>query len=137
MGAERGQGGVGAVPTRPLPSAAMATKRPNKQERQRQNRQQRDARKARSVHAGEATAISRGERESAQPISTSRAFGKAGPGTEASGKGAAKGGRASRSPIPGQRALVMAILFTLLSAITSRDPPGLGHRAAAPLNPGP
>lgn len=97
----------------------MATKRPNKQERQRQNRQQRDARKARSVHAGEATAISRGERESAQPVSTSRAFGKARPGTEEGGKGTAKkGGRGSRYTIPGQRAIVMAFLFTLVSAVT-------------------
>lgn len=111
---------MGAVQAGPLPSAAMATKRPNKQERQRQNRQQRDARKARSVHAGEATAISRGERESAaQPVTTSRAFGKARPGTEGSGKGtAAKGGRGSRYTIPGQRAVVMAFLFTLVSAVT-------------------
>ncbi|HUF32268.1 MAG TPA: hypothetical protein VMN58_03550 [Acidimicrobiales bacterium] len=92
----------------------MAQKRPNKQQRQRQNRQQRQARQARSVHAGEATAISRGERETAEPTASVRAAGK---GT--SGKAApAKGGRPPRYTIPGQRAVVMAFLFTLVSAGT-------------------
>lgn len=93
----------------------MAQKRPNKQQRQRQNRQQRQARQARSVHAGEATAISRGERERAEPTASARGSGKG-----KSGKGAApaKGGRKPRYTIPGQRAVVMAFLFTLVSAAT-------------------
>ena len=97
----------------------MATKRPNKQERQRQNRQQREARKARSSHAGEATAISRGEREAAEPVATTRAGGKTRPGVDPKDKaGARKGGRPNRYTIPGQRAIVMAFLFTIVSAVT-------------------
>ena len=97
----------------------MASKRPNKQQRQRQNRQQRQARQARSVRAGEATAISRGEREAAVPTASSRAGGKAGPKTGA-GKSTAptKTGRRGRYAIPGQRAIVMAFLFTIVSAAT-------------------
>lgn len=97
----------------------MASKRPNKQQRQRQNRQQRQARQARSVRAGEATAISRGEREAAVPTASSRASGKAGP-KAAAGKATApaRGGRRGRYAIPGQRAIVMAFLFTIVSAVT-------------------
>jgi len=93
----------------------MAT-RPNKQKRQRQNRQVRQSRQARSVRAGEATAISRGEREAAAPTAGSRAAGKAAAGT---GRGRA-GEPRRRSPftIPGQRAVVMAFLFTIVSAGT-------------------
>jgi hypothetical protein len=93
----------------------MAQKRPNKQQRQRQNRQQRQARQARSVHAGEATAISRGERERAEPTASARGSGKGKPGKAAA---PAKGGRKPRYTIPGQRAVVMAFLFTLVSAAT-------------------
>ena len=100
----------------------MATKRPNKQQRQRQNRQQRQARQARSVHAGEATALSRGEREAASPVTTSRAAGKATAGDKAGGapKGAAAraAARKARYSIPGQRAVVMAFMFTIVSAAT-------------------
>lgn len=100
----------------------MATKRPNKQQRQRQNRQQRQARQARSVHAGESTALSRGERDSAQPVSTARAAGKSQAGTASSvgtGKGAAaRAARKARYSIPGQRAVVMALMFTIVSAAT-------------------
>jgi hypothetical protein len=95
----------------------MAT-RPNKDKRQRQNRQERAARQARSARAGEATAISRGEREAA----AARA------GDDTGGKGKARRGAAGdkgrgnrrRSPfaIPGQRAVVMAFLFTIVSAGT-------------------
>lgn len=93
---------------------AMASKRPNKQQRQRANRQQRDARRARSVHAGEATAIARGERQSAEPMASTRASGKA----KSSGAAPKRGGRRSRYTIPGQRAIVMAFLFTIVSAAT-------------------
>ena len=92
----------------------MASKRPNKQQRQRQNRQRREARQARSVHAGEATAIARGEREKAEPTANTR--------TSAKGKGSkaaqARAERKSRYSIPGQRAVVMAFLFTIVSAAT-------------------
>ncbi|MCO8127119.1 hypothetical protein NHL50_07850 [Acidimicrobiia bacterium EGI L10123] len=91
----------------------MASKRPNKQQRQRQNRQRREARQARSVHAGEATAIARGEREKAEPTANTR--------TSAKGKGSkaqARADRKSRYSIPGQRAVVMAFLFTIVSAAT-------------------
>lgn len=88
--------------------------RPSKDKRQRQNRQERQARRARSAHAGEATAISRGEREESEAT--------AGSGTASGGKGN-KGKRAAqkrKSPftIPGQRAVVMAFLFTIVSAGT-------------------
>ena len=95
-----------------LPSMGMASKRPNKQQRQRQNRQQREARRARSVHSGEATAIARGERPTAEPTTSSRGTGKdekAAPARKA---------RQSRYTIPGQRAVVMAFLFTIVSAVT-------------------
>lgn len=98
---------------RRLPSRAMAT-RPNKQDRQRQNRREREARLARSARAGEATAISRGERE---PAATARSTTE---GAKATTKGA-KAGRGKRpSPfaIPGQRAVVMALLFTVVSGAT-------------------
>jgi len=94
----------------------MPSNRPNKQKRQRQNRQEREARRARSARAGEATAISRGERQAAAsgaPGASSRTAGKAG-----KGGAAAKPTRASRYTIPGQRAVVMALLFTLVSAVT-------------------
>lgn len=97
----------------------MATKRPNKQQRQRQNRQQRQARQARSVHAGEATALSRGEREAAQPVTPSRAAGKTKGGTSGTSTAAtARAARRSRYSIPGQRAVVMALMFTIVSAAT-------------------
>lgn len=91
----------------------MAT-RPNKQDRQRQNRREREARLARSARAGEATAIARGEREASTTSGTT--------GSEAKGdKRATKGGRGKRPSsftIPGQRAVVMALLFTLVSGAT-------------------
>lgn len=93
---------------------AMASKRPNKQQRQRQNRQQREARRARSVHAGEATAIARGEQESAKPTANTRGAGK----TKGSKAALARAARKSRYSIPGQRAVVMALLFTVVSAVT-------------------
>jgi len=94
----------------------VATNRPSKQKRQRQNRQEREARRARSERAGEATAISRGEREAAATSATgARASTKAGKGRET-----ATGGRRRESPykVPGQRAVVMAFMFTIVSAVT-------------------
>ena len=95
----------------------MATKRPNKQERQRQNRREREARQARSSRAGEATAISRGEREAAAAAAPSRTAGKTGK-AEKGQRMTARERRAARYTIPGQRAVVMAFLFTIVSAVT-------------------
>lgn len=92
----------------------MASKRPNKQQRQRQNRQRREARQARSVHAGEATAIARGERDAAEQTSSNRTA----PKTRSEKAAQARAERKSRYSIPGQRAVVMAFLFTLVSAAT-------------------
>jgi hypothetical protein len=92
--------------------------RPNKQKRQRQNRQVRQARQARSTRAGEATAISRGEREAAaSSTSSARAAGKDAKGAKAAPATGRKG-RQSMYQVPGQRAVVMAFLFTLVSAGT-------------------
>lgn len=92
----------------------MASKRPNKQQRQRQNRQQREARRARSARAGEATAVARGEKKpSAVAADSSRTTGKAG-GAKAA---PAKRRRPSYYTVPGQRAVVMAFAFTIVSAV--------------------
>lgn len=93
----------------------MASNRPNKHKRQRQNRQEREARRARSERAGEATALTRGEREAPAATAGARTTTKAGKGVKAEGKG-----RRRESPykIPGQRAVVMAFMFTIVSAVT-------------------
>ncbi len=71
------------------------------------------------MHAGESTALSRGEREGAQPVTTSRAAGRSQPGTgKASSGGSARAARKARYTIPGQRAVVMALMFTVVSAAT-------------------
>ncbi|HEX4903651.1 MAG TPA: hypothetical protein VFV42_12615 [Acidimicrobiales bacterium] len=86
--------------------------RPDKQTRQRQNRREREARLARSARAGEATAISRGER----PAASSEPAPAAGKAATKDRRGREK--RPSPFTIPGQRAVVMAFLFTLVSAAT-------------------
>lgn len=89
---------------------ASSKRRPDKSKRYRENKARREARSARSAHAGEATAIARGEREPVAPASKATAA-----------TGTAKGTRRRReSPwkIPGQRAVVLAFLFTLVSAAT-------------------
>lgn len=87
--------------------------RPSKQKRQRQNRQERQARQARSARAGEATAVARGERQVGESTTSTRASAK---GTKADRS--APGKRKSPFTVPGQRAVVMAFLFTLVSAGT-------------------
>ncbi len=90
-------------------AVASSKRRPDKSKRYRENKARREARAARSAHAGEATAISRGERE---PVA---------PKPKATATSGAKGKRPKReSPwkIPGQRAVVLAFLFTLVSAAT-------------------
>ena len=105
----------------------MASKRPSKAERQRRNRAKRDARAARSANAGEATELW----EEADERAADEATGEDSPDRAAderptrSGKGSSTGnaaakprGRARReSPftIPGQRAVMLAFLFTIAS----------------------
>lgn len=96
-----------------LASSSVA-QRPNKQKRQRQNRQAREARQARSAHAGEATSISRGDGgDGDEPTAetTSR---------RVTGKAAARSAARRPQPdrIPGQRAVLMAFLFAVVSAGT-------------------
>lgn len=93
----------------------MATNRPSKNKRQRQNRQEREARRARSERAGEATALARGEREA--PAGTAGARTTT---TKAGADAKATKGRRRESPykVPGQRAVVMAFMFTIVSAVT-------------------
>jgi heme exporter protein D len=92
------------------------SKRPSKSKRYRQNKAQREARAARSARAGEATAIARGERApvASAPRSSDAAA------VSATGKGAAASRGERRSPwtVPGQRAAVLAFLFTIVSAVT-------------------
>lgn len=88
---------------------ASSKRRPDKDKRYRENKARREARAARSAHAGEATAISRGEREpvAAKPDTTAPAA-----------RGGKRPKRESPWKIPGQRAVVLAFLFTLVSAVT-------------------
>ena len=90
------------------------TKRPGKDKRSRQNKAQREARAARSARAGEATAIARGEREA--PSAVREETEKS---TPARG-GGSKGRPVRKSPwtVPGQRAVVLAFMFTIVSAAT-------------------
>lgn len=87
---------------------ASSKRRPDKSKRYRENKARREARAARSAHAGEATAISRGERD---PVVAP---------AKTAGATATKGRVKRQSPwkIPGQRAVVLAFLFTLVSAVT-------------------
>ena len=94
-------------------TVAVMTSRPSKDKRQRQNRLEREARAARRTHAGEATAVSRGEREAADQTASRRATGK-----ERAAAGDRSANRPLRFTVPGQRAVVMAFLFTIVSAIT-------------------
>lgn len=107
--------------TNTVDDVASSKRRPSKSKRYRQNKAQRDARAARSLRAGEATAIARGERSAHAPEpdakggdDTKGASG-AGAGRGATGR---KGKRKSPYTIPGQRAVVLAFMFTLVSAAT-------------------
>jgi hypothetical protein len=92
---------------------APAKNRPDKSKRYRQNKAQRETRAARSARAGEATAIARGEREAttAPARATEPDAGRSGT-TKAAGK------RKSPWTIPGQRAVVLAFMFSIVSAAT-------------------
>ena len=95
------------------------SKRPDKSKRYKQNKARREARAARSARAGEATAIARGERTPASP-SPDSGDAKAGGGTADGKKAGAKARPRRKSPytVPGQRAVVLAFMFTLVSAAT-------------------
>lgn len=101
----------------------MAAKKPSKAERQRRNRAQREARKARSAHAGEATEIAQelgdgasDETASERDQDTSSSGGTkrtAAAKTKASATG--RGGRQNPFTIPGQRAVMLSLLFSIAS----------------------
>ena len=95
----------------------MASSKPSKAERQRRNRAQREARRARSAHAGEATEIA-SERSDAgtgpTSGSTSPSVGEAKKGTTGD-KASARGRRQNPFTIPGQRAVMLAFLFSIAS----------------------
>lgn len=103
----------------------MADRKPNKDERQRRNRARRDARAARSAHAGEATAIARGEAEAAASKTTSsRVDRNASEGKPAKAgvqdrRAAAKERMKARYPIPGQRAMFLGMVFTAVFIATT------------------
>lgn len=106
-------GGRGAISHTVV--AMASSNRPSKDKRARHNRAQREARAARSARAGEATAIGRGEQEPVTRATPAAASSTASSG----GKGdRARPVRTPRYTIPGQRAVVMAFLFTLVSAGT-------------------
>lgn len=90
---------------------ASSKRRPDKSKRYQQNKARREARAARSAHAGEATAISRGEREPASTTASRRT-------DTTTEKAVGRPRRTSPWKVPGQRAVVLAFLFTLVSAGT-------------------
>lgn len=90
----------------------VASSKPNKSERQRRNRAKRDARHARSAHAGQATELARGS-ASADDDSVAESTTKS---TTAAGKTSGKrGGKQNPFTIPGQRAVMLAFLFSIAS----------------------
>lgn len=108
---------------------ASSKRRPDKSKRYQQNKARREARAARSAHAGEATAISRGERE---PTVSKAANSR----TATDGaKTTARPRRSSPWKIPGQRAVVLAFMFTLVSAGTLLFAPIQVERQVPPDDP--
>lgn len=99
---------------------ASSKRRPSKSKRYRQNKAQRDARAARSLRAGEATAIARGERAAHAPEPGVTGGGDTKGADTGKGRDGTprKGKRKSPYTIPGQRAVVLAFMFTLVSAAT-------------------
>ncbi len=93
----------------------VASSKPNKSERQRRNRAKRDARQARSAHAGQATELARDlgpdRDEGATDTGSTTKPTKATAG-KASGK---RGGKQNPFTIPGQRAVMLAFLFSIAS----------------------
>lgn len=115
---------------------ASSKRRPSKKKRNRQNRQIREARQARSAHAGEATAISESGPDAAGAGGRRGTAAGSGRGADTSSKG--KGGRKKRSSpftIPGQRAVVMAFLFTIVAGATLLLAPVQVEREVPPDDP--
>lgn len=106
--------------TNTVDDVASSKRRPSKSKRYRQNKAQRDARAARSLRAGEATAIARGERSAHVPETGAEGGDDPTGATRnaATGGKVRKGKRKSPYTIPGQRAVVLAFMFTLVSAAT-------------------
>lgn len=98
----------------------MASSKPNKAERQRRNRAQREARRARSAHAGEATEIAKdlgdgGDPSTDEPTSTTgEKSAKSAAGKKETGR-PTRGRRQNPFTIPGQRAVMLAFLFSIAS----------------------
>lgn len=100
----------------------MAAKRPSKAERQRRNRAQREANRARSAHAGEATEIAQdlgGDQSASDASDAGEATEKRAGSKRTTGDKAATGmGRRRREnpfTIPGQRAVMLSLLFSIAS----------------------
>ncbi len=100
----------------------MAAKRPSKAERQRRNRAQREARRARSARAGEATEIAQSLGDDATGDATSESSQEtkstAGSKRTSAGKAETPTGRRGRQnpfTIPGQRAVMLSLLFAIAS----------------------
>ncbi len=108
---------------------ASSKRRPGKQKRYRQNRQEREARRARSAHAGEATALSRSEQRAAAKSA------KADASSDTKGTKTKRGRRPSPYTIPGQRAVLMAFLFTIVAAGTLLFAPVQVQRDVQPDDP--
>lgn len=110
----------------------VASKRqPQKSRRQQRNRAVREAREARSRNAGEIAAINRGERE---PVTAApeRTTGEASPPAgSAPRRRWWQPKRESPWTIPGQRAVVLSFLFSLVSAATLAFAPIQAERTVA------
>jgi hypothetical protein len=105
--------------TNTVEAVASSKRRPSKSRRYRQNKAVRDARTARSARAGEATAIARDDAGPAPETAGEEAGAVAASGGTKDERPAGRSGR-RRSPytIPGQRAVTLAFLFSLVSAAT-------------------
>lgn len=102
----------------------MASSKPSKAERQRRNRARREARQARSAHAGEATEIAKELGDAENDDATDAEQSEATTGTTSAASSAKtkkpgaepkRGRRQNPFTIPGQRAVVLAFLFSIAS----------------------
>lgn len=88
----------------------MASNRPSKAERQRRNRAAREARAARSARAGEATALTHGATGEDAGSTAEATSGRA-------GRERTRPQRPQGTTVPGQRAVLLAFLFSLVSIV--------------------
>lgn len=129
---------------------ASSKRRPSKQKRYRENRRVRDARSARSANAGAATAVAHSAGEATAgggaPTTTDGTGGTGDAGgtggaataTGTRGRGGwfrRRGRRESPFTVPGQRAVVMAFLFSLVSAVMIFVAPFPFEREVPPDDP--